>query len=476
MSTKFHSELSQDISLLLNDTDDYNVIIQTGEGKNSREFRAHSIILKIRSPYFKNLSTKWVVQKNNMIEIKKPNIRPTVFEIILKYIYTGEVNLTKRPGADILGLLIATDELLLEKLFRHVQNHLIKNQTAWIKQNYVHILHTISKLSSCKKLQDHCIESICLDPQPLITSKEFLSLDKDILYELFKRDDLQVEETVAWDYLMKWSIEQTPGLGSKNNDRTKWNDNNYKALKETLSKFIPLIRFAEIPSDDFFDKVRPYKAVLPHHIYEELVLFYYKDTLPKSITLPPRVGKVKVESKLINPKQANIIACWIERKNEKNVSLDKKYKFDLLYHSKQSGLNINTFRNKCNNQGACLVLAKSQQSAKIYGGYNPIGFTNANGQWRGTTESFIFSFENSEDIQNMKISRINNNYNTYAIYDYNSYGFSFGNTFNLNSDKRIYCSNNGYYDGNLNNVLNPHINQNGYFIPEDTEAFKITAT
>ncbi|CAB4399558.1 unnamed protein product [Rhizophagus irregularis] len=326
MSTKFHSELSQDISLLLNDTDDYNVIIQIGEGKNTREFRAHSIILKIRSPYFKSaLSTKWVNQKNNMIEFKKPNIRPTVFEIILKYIYTGEVNLTKRSGADILGLLIASDELLLEKLFRHVQNHLIKIQTNWIKQNYIYVLHTVFNLSSCKKLQDHCIESICLDPQPFITSEDFPSLDKDILYELFKRDDLQIEETVAWDYLMKWSIEQTPGLGSKNNDRTKWNDNNYKALKETLSKFIPLIRFAEIPSDDFFDKVRPYKAVLPHHIYEELVLFYYKDTLPKSIILPPRVGRVKVESKLINPKQANIIACWIERKNEKTASLDKKY-------------------------------------------------------------------------------------------------------------------------------------------------------
>ncbi|PKK74534.1 BTB-domain-containing protein [Rhizophagus irregularis] len=476
MSTKFHSELSQDISLLLNDTDDYNVIIQIGEGKNTREFRAHSIILKIRSPYFKSaLSTKWVNQKNNMIEFKKPNIRPTVFEIILKYIYTGEVNLTKRSGADILGLLIASDELLLEKLFRHVQNHLIKIQTNWIKQNYIYVLHTVFNLSSCKKLQDHCIESICLDPQPFITSEDFPSLDKDILYELFKRDDLQIEETVAWDYLMKWSIEQTPGLGSKNNDRTKWNDNNYKALKETLSKFIPLIRFAEIPSDDFFDKVRPYKAVLPHHIYEELVLFYYKDTLPKSIILPPRVGRVKVESKLINPKQANIIACWIERKNEKTASLDKKYKFDLLYHSKQNGFNINTFRNKLfNNQGPCLVLFKNQQSTKIYGGYNPIGFMNSGGQWRSTTESFIFSFESIEDIQNMKISRINNNYHSYAIYDHPNYGFSFGNTFYMNSDKRIYCSNNGYYDGNLNNVLNPYLNSN--FIPEDIEAFKITTT
>jgi hypothetical protein len=159
---------------------------------------------------------------------------------------------------------------------------------------------------------------------------------------------------------------------------------------------------------------------------------------------------------------------------KKNASLDKKYKFDLLYHSKHNGLNINTFRNKCNNQGACLVLVKSQQSAKIFGGYNPIGFTNSGNQWRGTTESFIFSFENNEDIQNMKISRINNGYNNYAIYEYSNYGFSFGNTFNMNNDKRIYCSNNGYYDGNLNNVLNPYLNSN--FIPEETEAFKITTT
>ncbi|GBB98698.1 hypothetical protein RclHR1_00330025 [Rhizophagus clarus] len=474
MDSKFYADLSQDLSLMLDDADDYNVIIRTGEGQNIKEFHAHSSILRARSPYFKSaFSTKWVTKKNNMIEFKKPNIRPTVFEIILRYIYTGEANLSKQSGADVLGVLIASDELLLEKLFKHVQDNLINEQTNWVKQNFVLVLHTIFKLSSCKKLQDHCVESICADPQPFVTSKDFPSLDKDILYELLKRDDLQIEEAVAWDYLIKWGIEQTPGLGSKNNDRTKWDNNNYEALKGTLSRFIPLIRFVEISSADFFDKVRPYRAVIPHHIYEEVAKFYYKNTLPKTTTLPPRVGKIQIESMLIKPRLANIIAGWIERKNGHNQSLNKKYKFDILYRSSQDGINFNIFRNKCNNQGPCLVLVKSQQSTIIYGGYNPIGFTHSGGQWRNTTESFIFSFENNEDIQNMKISRVNGHHANYAIYEqYNSYGFSFGNTFFMSSDQRIYFSNTGYYDSNFSNVSNPYFNSN--FYPEEIEAFKIT--
>ena len=72
---------------MLNATDDHNVIIQVGENKDVKEFRAHSNILRARSPYFKSaLSSNWVTKKNNMIEFKKPNINPTVFEIILKYV------------------------------------------------------------------------------------------------------------------------------------------------------------------------------------------------------------------------------------------------------------------------------------------------------------------------------------------------------------------------------------------------------
>ncbi len=109
-------------------------------------------------------------------------------------------------------------------------------------------------MASCKKLQDHCLEVICEDPLPFITTEEFLSLDKDILYSLLKRGDLQAEEAIVWDYLIKWGINQIPFLSS---NRAHWNDKNCDALKNILNQFIPLIRFSNIISSaDFLDKVR----------------------------------------------------------------------------------------------------------------------------------------------------------------------------------------------------------------------------
>jgi hypothetical protein len=85
MTLKFYSGLSKDFSLILNNSDDYNVIIQVGENQNTKEFRAHSVILRARSPYFKSaFSADWITKKNDMIMFNKPNITPSVFDIILK--------------------------------------------------------------------------------------------------------------------------------------------------------------------------------------------------------------------------------------------------------------------------------------------------------------------------------------------------------------------------------------------------------
>jgi len=46
--------LSKDLSLILNDADNFNIIIQVGENKNTKEFRAYSI-LQACSPYLKVL-------------------------------------------------------------------------------------------------------------------------------------------------------------------------------------------------------------------------------------------------------------------------------------------------------------------------------------------------------------------------------------------------------------------------------------
>ena len=86
MTTKFHSSILLSLSLMLNDADDHDVIIHVGENQNDvKEFRAHSSILRARSPYFKSaLPSRWTTNNNDMITFKKLDINPNVFEMILK--------------------------------------------------------------------------------------------------------------------------------------------------------------------------------------------------------------------------------------------------------------------------------------------------------------------------------------------------------------------------------------------------------
>jgi len=287
---------------------------------------------------------------------------------------------------------------------------------------------------------------------------------------LLKRDDLNIDEAVAWDSLIQWGIQQTPGLGSKNNNRTKWNHENYEALKRTLSKFIPLIRFSEISSADFFDKVLPFEAIIPNNIYEEALEYYMKNTLPKKTTiLPPRI-RIQIESKIIKPKLAFVITNWIKKRDANAIrnKNDTSYNFDLIYRGSRDGINDISFNNKCNLQEPILVLIKCKNSQKIFGGYTSVGFYrpfNENSGYIFSTDSFIFSFEESDNFQYMKLSRVI--LHDYAIYNnYNGgYGFCFGDC-NLFMQNGYLCVNNSdcYYKINL---------CHGTFMIEEIEAFRV---
>src|SRR3954447_6906961 len=225
--------------------------------------------------------------------------------------YTGILDLRKQAGSDILDLLVASDELLIEELVTFVQEYLIKNQAKWLGNNFVKVLHTVFRLESCKQLQDYCLESICEDPEPFFNSRNFTTLEDSILLGLLKRDDLQIDEIELWNYLIKWGIAQTSELRGKNTTKlNSWNEKDFLALKVTLNLFILHIRFFEISSKDFHSKVWPFKKVLPESLFEDIVSFYMADIQPTQNKLPPRHGKITIESIIINPKHAVILSNW----------------------------------------------------------------------------------------------------------------------------------------------------------------------
>ncbi|GBC04322.1 hypothetical protein RclHR1_05610009 [Rhizophagus clarus] len=470
MTTVFYSGLSKDFSSLLNDADDYNVVIQVGENQNVKEFRAHSVILRARSPYFKSCVS--TINENNMVTFNKPNVTPVVFDMILKFIYTGELNLTNRSGEDIFGLLVASDQLLIEELLRYVQDYLLEKQINWVQNNIILILNTVFKFTSCEKLRDYCLNSIYKDLQSFITSDSSLLLDKDIFLDLIKRDVFQTEEIVIWNTLIKWGVKQIPELVNKDN-LEKWSYKNYDDLKNILSDFIPLINFLEITSEDFHRNIQPYKAIIPNNIYEDIMTYYLVDQ-------PKLYSFIQIDSKIIKPKLANLISNWIDKKNPLLVRTEKKnplYKFDLIYRSNCDGfgLDINSFKNKCKGQMAILVLIKVQNSDKIFGGYTSIGFNSIENnfsidilgfKWYNSSDNFIFSFENNEDMKNMKISRVVNN--SKAILEYINTGFNFGWDSLYMEGQNLYIYNRyGDYENNL------QLEGNTYEV-EEFEAFVVT--
>jgi hypothetical protein len=81
----FSDKLLRDISNLYDKADDYNVKIQIGEDSEMEIFKAHSVILRARSNYFRSaFSSNWAKKEGDFYIFKKPNVSPIVFQIILK--------------------------------------------------------------------------------------------------------------------------------------------------------------------------------------------------------------------------------------------------------------------------------------------------------------------------------------------------------------------------------------------------------
>ncbi|CAB5330055.1 unnamed protein product [Rhizophagus irregularis] len=140
---------------------------------------------------------------------------------------------------------------------------------------------------------------------------------------------------------------------------------------------------------------------------------------------------------------------------------DSLYKFKLIYRGSHDGINNESFKRNCKGRVASLVLIKVKNTDKIFGGYSSIGFNslgsrndyllNINGvRFYNSLDNFIFLFENSKDIKNMKSSHILIHKNA-IITNCTNVAFCFGQNSLYMKDNELYANNkSGDYENNLN--------------------------
>ncbi|GBC19322.1 BTB/POZ protein [Rhizophagus irregularis DAOM 181602=DAOM 197198] len=271
MPSKFLAELSNDYEKLFETQIGYDVIVYAGEGQNMKEIHAHSNILCIRSQYFSSaFSNEWAEKRDGKFIFKKPNISPQLFNIILRFIYCGNIELKNLQGPDVLKILIAVDELNIISLVSHIQEFLIEHKTEILKQNPTEILETIYQYETFTDLWNFCLNKICEEPKILFSSDKFINLKAPLLELLLKRDDLNMDEIEIRENLLKWCFSQQ----NIKNDPTKWSEKNIIKVEKKLHRFIPLIRFYDIEPTDFFHKIYCYKDVLPQDLIHDLLEFH----------------------------------------------------------------------------------------------------------------------------------------------------------------------------------------------------------
>ncbi|GBB91866.1 hypothetical protein RclHR1_01930008 [Rhizophagus clarus] len=396
MSSKFWADLSNDYEKILENGFGYDVIVYVGEEPNIKEFHLHSNILCYRSQYFyAAFSNEWAEKKDGKFIFRKPNISPQLFDIILRFIYCGNIELNNLQDIDLLKLLIAVDELNIQPLISHIQEFLIEHK---IEQNPVDILETIYQYEAFTEL---CLEVICGNPKILFNSDKFINLKASLLELLLERIDLNMDETEIWENLLKWCFAQQ---NIKNNDPNQWNKDDITTIERLLHRFIPLIRFYNIEPADFFYKVYRYKDILPQDLIHDLLEFHFVPNMKPKANVIPRKPKLKLDSIIIESKHIALFSSWIDKKvssyyNEKKTL----YNFNLLYRSNRDRFDAQSFHRNCDNKGATIWVAKIQDSTQLIGGYSPFDW-NGNCGWKYAEHSFLFNFTNRNGKDNVGLS------------------------------------------------------------------------
>ncbi|RHZ68608.1 hypothetical protein Glove_294g151 [Diversispora epigaea] len=283
MTFKFFDKLSQNFIELINDKDDYNVVIKV---KNEKLFTAHSNILKCRSPYFRKELENTTPGKNNVKTISKRNVSDQIFEIILKYIYGGIVKFENADTLFIFDLMMAASEFELGELTEKLEALLIDTKISWLKSNFFQVYHSIFSKSNFKALEKFCNEIVVRNPSLIFDADGFSSLQESALVSLLRQDSLQLEEVKIWEYTIKWGIAQNTSLPA---NLEEWTDENFTALKTSLQQCLPYIRYFQIPGADIWNKLKPYKKILDKQLWNDLIQYLVVPDQPlESKILPPR--------------------------------------------------------------------------------------------------------------------------------------------------------------------------------------------
>ena len=159
----------------------------------------------------------------------------------------------------------------------------------------------------------------------------------------------------------------------------------------------------------------------------------------------------------------NNLIGWINPKN--------KITTKLLYRKSKDGDSYDTFHKLCDNQGATLILIKTNEKY-IIGGFTPLNWDNELSDWKDDNDTFLFNLTNNKIYNKSK-----KNHSIYCGKDQGPWfafiGFRETGKKNMSQGEFLYkTKDSDIYFKDINTII-PHKKENRYFDVEEVEVYKI---
>lgn len=224
-----------------------------------KEFPCHRLVLAASSPFFKAMFLS-ELEESKKREIVLKDVEPSIMEMILRYLYTSDINLTEQNVQDI---FMVANMYQIPSIFSVCVSYL---QEKLVLGNCLAIFR-LGLLLDCPRLALSAREFICERYQLVVRDQDFQQLGPSELGIIITSDALNVErEELVFESLVDWV----------KHDET----NRLKHLPELLQ----CVRFRLIPLDYFKKNVERHQYVRFNQEIKkdlELVKDAHKGRLPK---------------------------------------------------------------------------------------------------------------------------------------------------------------------------------------------------
>ncbi|XP_061172910.1 BTB/POZ domain-containing protein 9-like [Saccostrea echinata] len=165
-------------------------------------FPAHKVILATRSEYFRALlygGMKESQPGTTQVELKDTSA--SAFSILLKYMYSGRLNLLEIKDENLLDILGMSHRYGFVDLETAISDYL----KAILNISNVCLIYDIANMYHLTSLCQVCKDFIDRNAQDILVNETFLTLSQSSVKDLISRDSFCAPESTIFNAVVKWS-------------------------------------------------------------------------------------------------------------------------------------------------------------------------------------------------------------------------------------------------------------------------------